>query len=328
MRTSDYYRVFVIGIALAVFGISACTQLTESERSEVDVLVRVQEMENSAAAHLILGQNLEAESLYLQEIELLKRAFGPNNLYLILPLHNLASLHEKAWGPDDPGLAWSLRKLGIFYYSRDDFEEAKPYFERALAIKEKELGPDHLDVSMNLTSLAEVYFNLNQFEQAEPLYKRTLAILESTLSPDHPPGVSEGDSSVDVGNDESLRLLIASHMNRLGEVYYRLKKYAQAEPLFERALAIRENARGPDDPDVRVTLSNLALVSAMLGDREKAVALQERSLAILEQSALGQDHPALAGELRTLAALYKSTGRDAEAEKLKQRVARIYADQQ
>ena len=37
-------------------------------------------------------------------------------------------------------------------------------------------------------------------------------------------------------------------------------KYAEAEPLFKRALAIREKALGKDHPDVATSLNNLALL--------------------------------------------------------------------
>ena len=37
-------------------------------------------------------------------------------------------------------------------------------------------------------------------------------------------------------------------------------RYAEAEPLYERALAIREKALGPDHPDVATSLNNLAVL--------------------------------------------------------------------
>ena len=37
-------------------------------------------------------------------------------------------------------------------------------------------------------------------------------------------------------------------------------RYADAEPLYKRALAIREKALGPDHPDVAQSLNNLAVL--------------------------------------------------------------------
>ena len=46
----------------------------------------------------------------------------------------------------------------------------------------------------------------------------------------------------------------------LGLVYWKQGKYADAEGLYKRALAIREKALGASHPDVAQTLNNLANV--------------------------------------------------------------------
>ena len=43
---------------------------------------------------------------------------------------------------------------------------------------------------------------------------------------------------------------LATTLNNLGEVYRAQAKYAEGEPLYKRALAIREKALGPEHPDV------------------------------------------------------------------------------
>ena len=57
---------------------------------------------------------------------------------------------------------------------------------------------------------------------AERLYKRSLAIREKALGLDHP--------------------AIAGSLNNLAVLYRSLGRYAEAEPLYQRALAIWENA--------------------------------------------------------------------------------------
>jgi len=54
--------------------------------------------------------------------------------------------------------------------------------------------------------------------------------------------------------------------------------------------------------------------------------LYQRALAIAE-TALGPEHPTVATSLNNLAALYRATKRDDEAEMLEQRAARIRAIQ-
>ena len=43
---------------------------------------------------------------------------------------------------------------------------------------------------------------------------------------------------------------VATTLNNLALLYKNLGKYAEAEPLYSRALAIREKALGPDHPEV------------------------------------------------------------------------------
>ena len=50
----------------------------------------------------------------------------------------------------------------------------------------------------------------------------------------------------------------AVSLNTLAILYQYKGEYAEAEPLFQRALAIREKALGPSHPDVAATLNNLA----------------------------------------------------------------------
>ena len=69
--------------------------------------------------------------------------------------------------------------------------------------------------------------------------------------------------------------------------------YAKAEPLCQRALALGEQALGPDHPLVAESLNNLAAVYLSQGRKAKAKPLMQRALAIWEQ-ALGPQHPQIA----------------------------------
>ena len=77
------------------------------------------------------------------------------------------------------------------------------------------------------------------------------------------------------------------------------------DPLYERALAIREKALGPDHPDVAKSLNNLALLYRAQGAYERAGPLYERALAIREK-ALGPDHPHTKMARENLAALRRA----------------------
>jgi tetratricopeptide (TPR) repeat protein len=98
--------------------------------------------------------------------------------------------------------------------------------------------------------------------------------------------------------------------------------HAKAEPLFQRALKIREKVLGPDHPTTATTLNNLGALYLSMGNYAKAEPLFQRTLKIYEK-ALGPDHPNTAKVLINLAALYLSMGNYAKAEPLYQRALKI-----
>jgi CHAT domain-containing protein/tetratricopeptide (TPR) repeat protein len=103
-------------------------------------------------------------------------------------------------------------------------------------------------------------------------------------------------------------------------------KYAEAIPLAQQVLAIREKVLGPDHPEVATVLNSFAILYEKEGRYAEAEALYKRALAIREK-ALGPDHPdhfLVAQSLGNLAALYDHQGRYAEAEPLNKRSLEIY----
>jgi CHAT domain-containing protein len=89
-------------------------------------------------------------------------------------------------------------------------------------------------------------------------------------------------------------------------------RYAEAEPLYRRALAVDEKSLGPDHPDVARDLNNLAGVYNSQGRYAEAEPLDRRALAIREK-ALGPNHPDVAISLSNLAAAFADQGRFADA---------------
>ena len=75
-------------------------------------------------------------------------------------------------------------------------------------------------------------------------------------------------------------------------------------PLYQRVLAIREKALGPEHSDVATSLNNLIWrhFSYNQGQYAKATPLYQRVLAIWEK-ALDLEHPNVATSLNNLAAL-------------------------
>ncbi len=87
-----------------------------------------------------------------------------------------------------------------------------------------------------------------------------MAIDEKALGPDHP-GVAIG-------------------LNNLAALYGAQGRYAEAEPLYKRALAIVEKALGPEHPHVATSLENYAALLRATGRGEEAKKLEARAKAI------------------------------------------------
>jgi CHAT domain-containing protein/Tfp pilus assembly protein PilF len=114
----------------------------------------------------------------------------------------------------------------------------------------------------------------------------------------------------------------ADELSRRVIELYQAGRYAEAIPLAQQLLAIREKVLGPDHPDVVVALNVLGWLYGNQGRYTEAEPLYKRALAINEK-ALGPDHPAVAESLNNLAALYYGQGRIAEVEPLYKRALAI-----
>lgn len=69
-------------------------------------------------------------------------------------------------------------------------------------------------------------------------------------------------------------------LDREGGELLRAGKYAEAISVVQHAIALTENLRGPDHPDVDMRLNNLAEINRELGQYANAEVLLERALDI------------------------------------------------
>jgi tetratricopeptide (TPR) repeat protein len=224
------------------------------------------------------------------------------------------------------------------------YAEARPLYERALAIRAKVLGPDHPDTVASLNDLAVLLADQADYGRARELHERALAIREKELGPEHPDTAESLNNLAFLlrrqGDYAGARPLLeralaidekvfgpehqstATGLNNLALLLQDQDDFAGARPLCERALAIYERVLGPEHPTTAASLSNLAYVSKAQGDLAAARQLYERALAI-EEKVLGLEHPATAASLSNIAFLSKAQGDPAAALQLYQRALAI-----
>ncbi|TFH41450.1 MAG: tetratricopeptide repeat protein, partial [ANME-2 cluster archaeon] len=203
---------------------------------------------------------------------------------------------------ENPEAANLLNGAGCYLRARARFEEAHPFFIRALEIRENIFKPESQEIAKSLNSLAGLYLDRGKYTESEPQYKRALEIREIILKPDHPD--------------------VAKSLYNLASLYQAQGKYDDAEPLYKRALEIRDKALGSSHPDVASSLNNLALLYQAQGKYDDAEPLHKRALEIRDK-ALGSVHPAVASSLNNLASLYQNQGKYDDAEPLYKRALEI-----
>ena len=158
----------------------------------------------------------------------------------LLPCAQTGAALIEEWALEFAEAALLLNQTGYYLDDKAEYAQAKPLYERALAILEKVHGKEHPDVATSLNNLAGLYQAQGAYEQALPLYERALAILEKMLGKEHPS--------------------VANSLNNLAGLYYAQGAYEQAKPLLERALKIANKFFKSDYPDVRLYSENYALL--------------------------------------------------------------------
>ncbi len=73
---------------------------------------------------------------------------------------------------------------------------------------------------------------------------------------------------------------LATSLNNLAIIYNEQGRYAEAEPLYKRALAIWEKALGPEHPRVAKSLENYAALLRETGRGAEAGKMEARAKAI------------------------------------------------
>jgi tetratricopeptide (TPR) repeat protein len=242
-------------------------------------------------------------------------------------------------------VATLLHRAAEYFHARAAHAQARPLFERALAIFEDVLGPEHCDTAVSLNALAYLLQAQGDLAAARPLFERALAIFEKVLGPEHPHTaislITLGSLLEDQGDLSGARSLceralaiqekvlgpehpdIATCLNNLGHLLLNQGDLASARSLYERALVVYEKALAPEHPYTATCLSNLGKLLLNQGDLAGAQPFLERALAIHEKVA-GPEHPNTAFSVNTLASLQQAQGDLAAARQLFERALAIF----
>jgi tetratricopeptide (TPR) repeat protein len=226
----------------------------------------------------------------------------------------LAALISAAWLGAAPVLAQSsaadaegeitalLKQVTALREAKKD-AEAIQLAQKALSIAERTFPAGSDKLVRPLGVLGWAYYGQSRYAEAEPLFLKALDIREKTDWQARPNGIG-------------FCLL-------LGSLYYNQGKLDKTAAIYKRCSDFAEpkiaaKTLRPDDPDVHQLNSLLQEVYVALARPADAEQLIKRRISQTEQ-ALGYGHAYVGDLLNTLAALYGTLGRTAEATPLFER---------
>jgi tetratricopeptide (TPR) repeat protein len=208
------------------------------------------------------------------------------------------SVVESAFGSDDLEVGHALDQLARVDFAMERYHDARVFCLRSLKIKEHWLGPDHDDTLTALTQLADIARIEGHYGEAEELVSRAVRAAEK-------------------GRESALLALALHH---LALIYFAQRKYAEAEPLFRRSLAVTESVLGKSSPELASCLAHYAQSLSAAGRLQDAEEQYQRAVVMLEQT-IGTDNGWLPRLLEDQGRILRKLKRKPEAKALEQRAS-------
>jgi tetratricopeptide (TPR) repeat protein len=261
---------------------------------------RLAEAEDSFRRAMRIGQQLTgagraylAESLTgLAEIDLLRGDVGRARQFSV----QAQVLVESVLGPDDLEVARALNEVARTGFAMRRFQDARRAWLRSLEILERRLPPDHGETLTVLTHLGEVALLERRYPEAEKLVRRAVEGAEHRKDP----------------------ALLGLALHHLALVYSESKRFADADDLFRRSLALTEETLGPSHPEVGFCLGHHAQLLSRAGKPAESEVEYRRAIAAVEQSS-GRNSVWLAQLLKEYGAILRKLGRRTEARGVEER---------
>ena len=202
--------------------------------------------------------------------------------------------------PLSPNLRTALESLRGLYAGSGRIDEEIGVLRSELVFHEKADGGN----AQTLVR-AKLLLNLALVKQAKSLSAKSSdadaerALFKSISLIDPPPAGAEKHLSVS--------------LEELAIIYYRQRRFAEAEPLLLRPVGYRETLAEPSDADLPVVLSNLAALYQGWGKPEMSIQYGLRAIAKFDEAAILNSSLGIA--LSRLGHVQKAFGQTAEAQR-------------
>ncbi len=196
-------------------------------------------------------------------------AFDLDNVVLRISLFQRAlAIREKAFGPESMQVAYTLESLAIYTDFSGKLPQAEALFMRAVEIHEKAATQPSPSLAYLLRRVAGNLQMQGKYERAERVLTRAIAIWENNFSSD------DGKATVLREWDWTY----VDCLNALAELYRIQGRFLEAEPIYQRALALAD--RPGMGSVLSQVLNNLATLYDTEGQHAQAELIYKRALEI------------------------------------------------
>ena len=242
-----------------------------------------------------------------------------------------------------------FRVQGLVSSDLGQYNQAKEFHEKSLAIQKEIYGEHHGEVATSYHNLGDVNWKLDKYSQAIEYYEKSLAIRKEIYAGEHRSDVAQSYNNL--GNvyrkrsqynqakkyhEKSLAIKkeiygehhgdVATSYNNLGTVYRYLGKYNQAKEYLKKSLDIRKEIYGEHHGDVATSYYNLGTVHSDLGQYNQAEEYLEKSLAIRKEI-YGERHGDVAQSYNNLGIVYFKLNQYNQAKEYLKKSLEIYGEE-
>ncbi|MBD3286303.1 tetratricopeptide repeat protein [candidate division WOR-3 bacterium] len=185
----------------------------------------------------------------------------------------------KTLGPKDPSVAISYGWLASIYRKLDDNERALEYSKKELDINLKVFGPEHPRVALDYYSIGGFHISLGNYQKALEYLQKSLDISLKSFGTQ---GMYAG-MIYSYGTGGSVSLTDAL-IEDIGQVYMEMGAYDKALKHFQRALNIRLEAIGEDNPRIATSYLSIGKAYQEQGELDSALVYYKKSIEVFEES--------------------------------------------
>lgn len=181
-----------------------------------------------------------------------------------------------------PDLPREADKLAQRYAAQGKFKEAESILGRLVALCRLPQINDQKNMSLALNNLGVVYLKQGDYRKAEQMLQTSLVLQQNVLGANNPE--------------------FAEGISNLALLYYQQQRYADAIPLYNRAVQILKTAPANDQYKSQLSLALNNLASCYSHEKKFAEAQQLfNEVLALDESRLGKDNPEIALTLNNIA---------------------------